>query len=101
LAPLINIAADDDLMPEDKKAFENRYLKKVLKKRTMLQVLMRKAPEESIELKNKDEMKEIFDEYVHHYDAKEDPAAKDKFPETTEEVIEAPMDAEQKKAYAF
>jgi SNF2 family DNA or RNA helicase len=101
LAPLINIAADDDLMPEDKKAFENRYLKKVLKSRTMLQVLMRKAPEESIELKNKDEMRDIFDEYVHHYDAKDDPAAKDKFPTVTDEVIEAPMDAEQRKAYAF
>lgn len=101
LAPLINIAADDDLMPEDKKAFENRYLKKVLKSRTMLQVLMRKAPEESIELKNKDEMKDIFDEYVHHYDAKDDPAAKDKFPEKTEEIIEAPMDSEQRKAYSY
>lgn len=101
LAPLINIAADDDLMPEDKKGFENRYLKKVLKPRTMLQVIMRKAPEESIELKNRDEMKEIFDEYVHHYDAKEDPAAQDKFPTKTEEVIEAPMDAEQKRAYLY
>lgn len=101
LASLINIAADDDLMPEDKKAFENKYLKKVQKNRTMLQVLMRKAPEESIELKNKDQMKEIFDEYVHHYDAKEDPAAQDKFPEKTEEIIEAPMDAEQRKAYSY
>lgn len=101
LASLVNIAADDELMPEDKKAFENKYLKKVQKNRTMLQILMRKAPEASIELKNKDEMKEIFDDYVHHYDTKDDPDAQDKFPEKTEEVIEAPMDAEQRKMYAF
>lgn len=101
IASLINIAADDDLMPEDKKAFENKYLKTVLKKRTVLQAIMRKPPEEVVELKNKDEMQGIFNDYVHYYDSKDDPDAKDKFPEVTSEIIEAPMDAEQKKAYAF
>jgi len=101
LASLINIAADNDLMPEDKKQFENKYLKTVKKPRTMMQVILRRPHEESVELKNKDEMKDIFEDYVHHYDSAEDPEAQDKFPTTTEEVIETPMDSGQREAYAF
>lgn len=101
IAPLINIAADDDLLPEDKKHFENKYLKKVQKPRSFLQVLLRKKPEESVELKNKDDLEDIFKDYVHHYDSAEDPEAKDKFPEKSEEVVEVPMDAEQRKMYNF
>lgn len=101
IASLINIAANEDLLPEDKKKFETRFLRKVQKPRSMLQVLLKKKPEEYVDLKNKDELKDIFEDYVHHYDSADDPEAKAKFPERTEEVVEVPMDAEQKKMYAF
>jgi SNF2 family DNA or RNA helicase len=101
ISPLVNMAAGEKVLPEVPKEMENRYTKQVAKRRNLVQVLTGKKPEMETKLDNEKELGKILNKYVSYYDAKDDPAAKDKFPVQTEEIIEVPMSDEQRKLYRY
>jgi len=101
IAPLINIAAGDKVLPEERKQFENRYIKTVTENPGFVGRLLGRQPKEYDTLKNTKELKKVFDEHVHYYDSREDPKAADKFPTVTEEAIEVNMSPEQQEMYRF
>lgn len=101
IAPLINIAAGGEKLPEEKKKFENRYIAAVDKPRSLSQIILRQKPEQEDKLARKEELAKLFKKHVHYYDPKEDPAAKDKFPKVTEKNIEVEMDPDQLRIYKF
>lgn len=101
LAPLVNIAAGGKVLPTDPKEFENKFLKTVPKRRTLIETVLNKPIEETTELANKGKLKKVFENYVHYYDAATDPAMKDKFPTMTEKTVDVEMSPEQMKYYKF
>jgi superfamily II DNA or RNA helicase len=101
IAPLINMAAGYKALPETKKDFDNKFIRKVNKKQTLTERILRNKPEQEDTLHNKEELADLFKNHVSFYDAKKDPSAKDKFPTSTEKTIEVPMDKEQLKYYKF
>lgn len=101
IASLVNIAAGEQVLPEDSKTFEKQFLQVKDKPRTLLQYLTGKKPEQVTTLKNEKSLKEVFNKHVSYYDSAEDPKAKDKFPSKTESVIETEMSPEQKRMYSY
>lgn len=101
ISPLVNMAAGKNLLPEDRKEMENRYLKKVKERRSMIEYLTGADPKEHLELNGEKELGEVFNKHVSYYDAKEDPGAEKKFPKQTEEIVEAPMSPEQVRLYRY
>ena len=101
ISPLINIAAGGKVLPENRKEFENRYIRKVDKPRSLADRIMRRPAEQEEVLHRKGELGAVFKHHVHYYDPKDDPAAKDKFPKVLENVVETEMSPEQAKYYRF
>lgn len=101
IAPLLNMAAGYKVLPESKKDFDNKFIKKVNKKQTLTERILGNKPEQENVLHREDELAKLFKDHVSFYDAKKDPDAKDKFPEVHEKVVEVPMDSEQLKYYKF
>lgn len=103
VSPLVNLASGEKrLLPTEKKDFENRYIKKVSVKPSLLsQVLFGQRPEEKITIKNPEELKGILDRYMDTYDLTDDPNAKDYFPERIERNITVPMSEHQEKVYKY
>lgn len=101
ISPLLNIVAGYDILPTDRKSMENQYIKKIIEKPGFIDGMLGAGPEERQELKNKPELKRIFDKYVSYYDSKSDPEAAKKFPSVSEKTIETPMSPEQVKVYRF
>lgn len=101
LSPLVNIAAGEKLLPEDRKEVENRYLQKVKKSRGIIEVLTGTPAEEETRLSNTKELAKAFKKHVHFYDAKDDLSAADKFPTQSEETIEVPMSKAQSQVYRY
>lgn len=101
VASLVNIAAGDKILPEDRKHFENRYIKRIVEKPGLVGRLLGHKPKEYDALRNTSELKEAFEKHVHYYDSAEDPSVKHKFPTVTEESIEVPMNQVQKQMYDY
>lgn len=101
IASLVNIASGKDLLPEDNKAFENRYLKKVKKSQSFKDRILGREAEEAQVLQKEKELGRIFKEHVHEYDSADDPEAAKFFPKVTEETVETEMSPDQLKAYKF
>lgn len=101
IAPLLNIAAGKELLPENKKEFENRYVRHVKKNPGFIGTLLRHHPIEYDELKNTKELKEAFKDHLHFYDAKDDVNAQDKFPTQSERFVDVEMSPEQSRYYKY
>lgn len=100
IAPLVNAAAGKDVLPEDPKAFEDRYIGRTKEDPGFFRrVLLGVKPGERTVIKNKKELKGILNKYVDNYDAAEkNPEA---FATKEEKVIKVPMSDEQTKYYRF
>ena len=103
IAPLINIVAGGKVMPTGKKDFEQRYVQtKIEKDHFYKRVLgINKDDKEVKSIKNKGELKDIMQRYVHHYDLTEDPQAKKDFPTSSTKIVEVPMSATQETMYKY
>lgn len=100
IAVLVNKVAGKKVLPDDQKAFEQRYIgnHKVepgFFAKTVLGVTAGNRPY----LKNTNELKSILKQYVDVYDAKvENPAD---FPSTHEKTIKVEMDDKQQRIYHY
>jgi SNF2 family DNA or RNA helicase len=101
MSTLVNIAANDEVLPEDRKAMEERYTKIDKEKVGILGKIMGEVPVENRNLTRKKELGEKLNKYVHYYDNRDDPEAAKKFPTKTEKVIDVEMSPEQDKYYRF
>jgi SNF2 family DNA or RNA helicase len=101
IAPLINMAAGEKLLPEDKKEFNKRFVKSVDKPRSLADRILGRVADKKEVITRRNELGDIFEKHVSYYEPKDDPTAKDKFPEVTERVIESELSPEQAKVYKF
>lgn len=101
IAPLINLAAGERVLPEDKNQFEKVFTKEVKPQRTLWEKALNKQVEPVTELQNKAYLKHLFKQYVNYYDSKDDPEARDKFPTMTEKTINVEMSKQQEHYYKF
>jgi SNF2 family DNA or RNA helicase len=101
ISALVNIAANDNLLPEESKKMEERFTKDKTIKPSFRNRLLGAKPEMVKTLDRKDDLKEILNKYVSYYDSADDPEAAKHFPSKTEKIIEVPMSSEQQKYYKF
>lgn len=100
IAPLVNMAAGEDVLPTGK-AFTNRYVNKVVEHPPLLKRVFGYPAKETHKLQNKAELKKVLQKYVHRYDVTEDPKMKDKFPEKRERIVEVEMSPSQQTMYKY
>ena len=101
IAPLVNLAAGNPVLPEGKKAFEEKFVSKKTEQPPLLKRIMGSPAKEVHNLKGKRELSDVLRQYVDHYDLKDDPSAKDKFPTRTDKIIEVEMSPQQKALYGY
>ena len=101
IAPLVNIAYGEKILPETKAAFEDKYINKVKEQPPLLKRVLGAEPRQISKLKNKEDLKAKLKWVVSHYDAKQDPKMKDKFPTQSKEIVEVEMDDAQKALYRY
>jgi SNF2 family DNA or RNA helicase len=101
ISALVNIAANDNVLPEDSKKMEERYTKDEIVKPGFKERLLGAKPEAVKTLDRRKELKEALQRYVSYYDSKDDPEAKDHFPSKTEKNVDVEMSPEQLKYYKF
>jgi SNF2 family DNA or RNA helicase len=101
MSTLVNIAANDDVLPEDSKSMEKKYVKDEIIKPSFLESLKGKKSETVKTLTNKKNLKETLNKYVDYYDSADDPEAAKYFPKKSEKVVEVEMSPEQEKYYRF
>jgi SNF2 family DNA or RNA helicase len=94
IATLVNIAAGDRLMPEDKKSFEERYISRKEIPVSFAHRIMGIKPGEEVSLKNKEELKKIFSKYVDYHAGNSEG-----FPSVKSETVGVPMAEQQKELY--
>jgi SNF2 family DNA or RNA helicase len=101
ISALVNIAANDNVLPEDSKKMEDRYTKDKEIKPSFKNRLLGAHSEMVKTLDRKSELREILQQYVSYYDSKDDPEAAKHFPKKIEKIVEVPMSDEQQKYYRF
>lgn len=101
ISALVNIAANDSVLPEESKKMDEKYTKDVIVKPSFKDSLLGAKPESVKHLDRKSELKKILNEYVSYYDSKDDPEAAKHFPKKTEKVVEVEMSPKQEKYYKF
>ncbi len=101
-APLINIAAGGaKILPEGKKAFEERFVSKKNVSAPLLQRIFGAPSKEVSNLKNTKELSEKLNKYMDSYDNSSDKEAAKHFPATTESVKEVEMSPTQVSLYKY
>lgn len=101
ISALVNIAANDNLLPEESKKMDDRYTKDVTIKPGFKERLLGVQPEVVKELDRKAELRKILQKHVSYYDSADDPEAAKHFPRKKEKVVEVEMSPEQQKYYKF
>lgn len=101
ISPLVNIAANEKVLPEDRREMLARYTRTKKNKNTLIGRLLNRDPGETVKVHNHEELKGILQKYVHHYDVKDDPSQADKFPTKSEKIVEVPMSSAQTRMYKF
>lgn len=101
ISALVNIAANDNILPEDSKKMDDRYTKDETIKPSFKNRLLGAHPEVVKTLDRKKELRDKLNQYVSFYDSKDDPAAREHFPEKTEKNIDVEMSSDQLKYYKF
>jgi len=94
IAKLVNMASGQKLMPESRRNFEERYIKRTQVPNTLMNRIMGLRPGEHISLKNKDELKGIFGKYVDYHAGNSEG-----FPSMSTETVHVPMHDKQKAIY--
>lgn len=101
IAPLVNIAYGEKVLPEDRTAFDAKYIEKIKEQPPILKRILGAEPKEISRLKNQGDLKAKLKWVVSHYDAKTDPKMKDKFPKQSKKIIEVEMDDAQRSLYRY
>lgn len=101
IAPLLNMAHGKRVIVEDPKAFEKRYLEVHKDAPSLLKRILGGKLKVETKLKNEDELQEIMEPVVSHYDSKKDPEFLEHFPSKTEKVVEVEMSPEQQQVYKY
>ena len=100
IAVLVNKAAGGKVLPDDPKAFEERYIgKRKIEPGFFAKHVLGVTPGEQTYLKNTGELKQILQKYVDYHDAKM--VNPEDFPTTHEKTIRVEMDDHQQKIYNF
>ena len=97
IAPLVNLAAKQKILPMDRPEFEGKYIGiKKVSPGFIQEHLMGVAPGEVPVLneRNAPELREILSKYVDYH-----PGSKDHFPDVTREDVVVPMSPQQKDVY--
>jgi SNF2 family DNA or RNA helicase len=94
IATLVNIAAGRRLMPEDRKAFEQRYINRREIPVSVMYRMMGMRPGEHVSLKNTEELKRIFSKYVDYHAGNSEG-----FPSLKTETVNVPLAEQQKEIY--
>jgi SNF2 family DNA or RNA helicase len=101
-APLVNIASGgQEVLPEDKKAFEKQYVYKRIQSAPFLKRIFGAPSKEVSTLKNTAELKEKLNTYIDHYNIADDPEAMKHFPTKEEKTIEVEMSPTQNQFYKY
>jgi SNF2 family DNA or RNA helicase len=101
ISALVNIAANDNVLPEDSKKMEDKYTKDETIKPSFKNRLLGAKPEVVKTLDRKKELRDILQQYVSFYDSKDDPKARDHFPEKHEKFVDVEMSPEQLRYYKY
>lgn len=94
IAKLVNMASGMKLMPESRRTFEERYISRTQIPNNWKSKLMGLRPGEHISLKNKDELKGIFNKYIDYHAGNAEG-----FPTMSSETVRVPMADKQKSLY--
>jgi len=96
IAPLINIAAGERVLPPDQKSFEQRYVKETRINPSLWQRIRGAKPGTVQELnpRQANELKKVMRTWVDYH-----PGTKADFPDVRREVVKVPMTAKQRKLY--
>lgn len=101
IAPLINLAAGEDVLPQGKTAFDKEFISKHKELPPLLKRILGAPAKEVQTLKNKKELATILRKHMDYYNLKDDPSAAKNFPEKEEKVVEVPMSPSQKTLYEY
>lgn len=101
IAPLVNLAAGKKVLVEGKSEFEKRYVEKTQEQPPLLKRILGHPVKEIQHIKRRGELSKILRQHIDHYDLKDDPSAKDKFPEKRETIKEVQMSPEQIGVYKY
>lgn len=95
IAPLVNIAAGEKVLPADRDVFENRFVENVAAKPGFIARNLRGIEQGEVKgLKNKEELQKILQKWVDFHEN-----AKEGFPERRDVTVETPMTERQHELY--
>jgi SNF2 family DNA or RNA helicase len=101
IAPLVNLAAGREVLPEGRSAFEKEYVYTGEAPAPLLKRIMGGEPQEVHTLRNTKKLGEVLNKYVDHYNLMDDPEAAKHFPKKTENVIKVKMSPTQMGVYKY
>lgn len=97
LAPLVNLMKGREVMPTDKKAFHDRYVREIMSKPSFLGKIVGRQPVRTgYAIRNQRELEDMLRGHVDYH-----MPSKENFPSKTEEVIEVRMSKEQQQKYDY
>lgn len=99
VAPLVNMAAGAEKLPENTSKFEEKFIHSEQVQPGVLGRLAGVTPGERQSLKNTKELKKVLRSYVHSFDAQEH--MPEEFAKTEERIHAVPMSKEQHRYYRF
>lgn len=96
IAPLVNIAAGEDVLPTDRQEFEKKYIQQRIIKPSVMARLrgVRPGTEPGLNAHRSKELRQTLQKWVDYYEG-----SKENFPEVTEEDVKVPMAPDQLKTY--
>lgn len=95
IAPLVNIAAGEKVLPADRDAFENRFVENVAERPGFIARNLRGIERGEVKgLKNKEELQKILQKWVDYHEN-----TQEGFPERRDTVVETPMSSRQHELY--
>lgn len=103
MSTLVNIAANDDILPEKTKDMEREYVEEYAINPGIRDRLLGGLPEthKTLKKEKKKDLKKILNKYVNYYDSADDPTAKEHFAKKEEKIIETEMSPEQERYYKY
>ena len=100
MAPLINMSAGKEVLPENRKDMEARYVQKTVVKPKFLHRLIGVKPTEVTRLKDPETLRKNISPYVDYYNAYIHGSGKD-YPTSSEKVVPVEMSPQQARYYKF
>jgi len=94
IAPQINLVAGKSVLPEDQKAFDNKFVQKQQVNPSILQRVMGVKPGEVERLQNRETLRKVMKKYVDYH-----PGQTEGFPSVKETEVKVPMGAKQMDVY--